>query len=414
MKENECGNREVHVVELLNHYLLVDQENPDALYHLGRNYIALGRCDLALKPLKKALDLFPDRHKGDICFVIADLFEASRQRQEAKRWYQSGIERSETIRISSWILMGANLARLEEFSSALECYENALDAEPDEAHHELRAEARLNMGFVYRAMGDYGEALISFNDAKEMDPWDERVQDSIGELHGLEKIWNTLESLKNLKKENSPDCDNEIKKLLDWIFVQARIEFEIEDKDVTVIELLRQYLEFRKQDAEAWMIYGQALRIIGRARESLEALQVALDLSPEEDQHWVCLEIALLHAFHRSGEEAAMWFDRALSLEKNLAVLWFEKAENSATLANCEEALTCYQNALDLDDGSVKVQNIYYRMGCIWRGLGNYTQAINGFRKALLIEPTMLDSKMALQGLDGIDETIKVCRQISS
>jgi tetratricopeptide (TPR) repeat protein len=68
-------------------------------------------------------------------------------------------------------------------------------------------------------------------------------------------------------------------KKLDEIYRIAKNESERDGREPHVVELLEHYVKHRPEHAKAWMMYGDALRVLGRKDESLFALMRAYELA---------------------------------------------------------------------------------------------------------------------------------------
>ncbi|MES2037729.1 MAG: hypothetical protein V4495_07825 [Pseudomonadota bacterium] len=68
---------------------------------------------------------------------------------------------------------------------------------------------------------------------------------------------------------------------LDGIFAQAKELAEKDHHQVHVVELLEIYVKLRPDHARAWVLYGEALKNLGRNKEGLQALTIAYELAPK-------------------------------------------------------------------------------------------------------------------------------------
>ena len=81
-----------------------------------------------------------------------------------------------------WIFRGANLARWGKLKAAHRCYRTALTLEC------ARDEAYLNLGYIYRAEGRYGEAIRCFQRALAIDPEYQLAQSALLSLEGFDEL----------------------------------------------------------------------------------------------------------------------------------------------------------------------------------------------------------------------------------
>ena len=67
---------------------------------------------------------------------------------------------------------------------------------------------------------------------------------------------------------------NTLEKELDEMFSLAEDESKKDNRDVHVIDLLGPYLDKRPKHGMGWFLYGDALRVIGRHSEALDAFHL--------------------------------------------------------------------------------------------------------------------------------------------
>ena len=418
MEEKDREGREIHVVELLKNYLPLCPNNSDALYYLGRNLMKIGRFDIAEEPLKKSLELFAGDLKGTVCFAIADLYEKSQNPKIAEDWYQTGIEiNGKDTRDTIWIIRGGNFAVLGEYPKALECYQISINPEKckityKEGKPNYSSEAYLNMGLLFRAMGNYGEALSAFKDASKLDPADERVKNALSGIQGIEDTMKLVEDLRALRMEGKHKNNQATENSVDFIYTKAKEESEFCDGEVHVADLLEEYLQWRKSDGEARFMYGHASRVLGRTRESLKALKDCLEDKAGLDKSKVYLEIAELFEYHGSASEAEPWFKLATEYNSDLGSIWVKRGQNLIKMGEHVEAQECFENALKAKVNSTIKNDVYFNIGLLFRSLGNYKDAIKAFENALSYDPLDSKAKIALTGLSDISKTLELCSKM--
>ncbi len=107
-------------------------------------------------------------------------------------------------------------------------------------------------------------------------------------------------------------------------------------------------------------------------------------------------------------EEAIECFDKAIELNPNFAPAWNNKGVALAKLGKYEEAIKCYDKALEIDP------NYYYawnNKGVALAKLGRYEEAIKCYEKAIQINPNYVDAwynlGLALSKLGRYEEAIK-------
>jgi tetratricopeptide (TPR) repeat protein len=163
-----CG--EPHVILLLAEYVDRHPEDVVAASAYGDALRVVGRSADAVHVLKRAFDYAKNAStKASIAIRIAMTLESTAA-VEAERWYASASELDQSLPGWAWILRGANLARIERFDAAIDCYGRALKSKDVD-----RDEALKNLALTYRALGDYGSATAYLKRALKMNPNDREL-----------------------------------------------------------------------------------------------------------------------------------------------------------------------------------------------------------------------------------------------
>ncbi|HID99941.1 MAG TPA: tetratricopeptide repeat protein [Thiotrichaceae bacterium] len=204
---------------------------------------------------------------------------------------------------------------------------------------------------------------------------------------------------------------NQSEQDLDEIYHSAREQFDKSDCEIHVVELLAPYLKKRPKQGPAWLLYGDALRIIGRAKQAMDALLTALELAPEKEKSYIYGRIGLLCQTHHSPAESEKWYKRATETETMpVAWLWILRAYNLTALEQYEKSLNCLQKATRLK--SEERDEAFLNIALVFRAMGQYSQAIEALKQALEINPSYQEAQSVLNGLIGIEETIDKARKI--
>ncbi|MDR0754393.1 MAG: tetratricopeptide repeat protein [Prevotellaceae bacterium] len=91
------------------------------------------------------------------------------------------------------------------------------------------------------------------------------------------------------------------------------------------------------------------------------------------------------HAKLENYTEAIECWQKAIDINPNDAVAYYNMGNAYDELGNYTEAIACYQKSLDIDPTAARVYN---NMGYSYAGLENYTEAISCWQKAVDIDPT--------------------------
>jgi tetratricopeptide (TPR) repeat protein len=197
---------------------------------------------------------------------------------------------------------------------------------------------------------------------------------------------------------------------LDEIYRIAKQESDQEGREVHVVELLSYYIKLRPEDAKAWMLYGDALRVLGRRDEAHIALTRAFDMAPQEYKGYIASRIAMLAEKHMSPREAEGWYRVATdALGSEVSWPWILRGANLSLLGKFQEAIACFDVVAngDADEKDEALLNL----GLVYRAMGEYAKAEEYFLQALAIRSDYEEAQNALLGLKDISETFKLIRK---
>jgi len=204
---------------------------------------------------------------------------------------------------------------------------------------------------------------------------------------------------------------NQSEQYLDDIYQSAREQFDKGDCETHVVELLAPYLNKRPKHGPAWLLYGDALRIIGRHRQAKDALLTALELAPETEKSYINGRIGLLCQTHNSPVESEKGYKLATENEtKPVAWLWILRGSNLAVLEQYENSLNGLQKATSFK--SEERDEAFLNIALVLRAMGKYSEAIEALKQALEINPSYQEAQSVLNGLIGIEQTIDKARKI--
>ena len=157
---------EAATAEHARSYLKSYPDDGAAWLILGEVLCDVAKYDESAKALRRAIKLFrPDRR--DMPYAnMGHLYREKGNLRTAERWYRKAVEVNPKVG-TSWIFLGAVLAKQGRFAEAKRCHRRAVklgagSSDADEAH--------LNIGLILRAQADYVGALKCFDEAIRLDP----------------------------------------------------------------------------------------------------------------------------------------------------------------------------------------------------------------------------------------------------
>lgn len=161
-----------------------------ALLAYGDALRVVGRHSEAEALLKGAYDSQKgSKARAELAMSLAMAVEP-RAPAEAELWFSRYLELKTDAPGWAWILRGANLAKLELFDQAIECYKAALKCSDVD-----RDEALKNTALAYRAKGDYSEAKAFLRRSAMVDSADSEIGLLRAGLEGLDETQSLASSL---------------------------------------------------------------------------------------------------------------------------------------------------------------------------------------------------------------------------
>jgi tetratricopeptide (TPR) repeat protein len=198
------------------------------------------------------------------------------------------------------------------------------------------------------------------------------------------------------------------KLLLDAIYDLAHREYMRSGHEILIVELFDRYhyLAERPEEAYAWFVYGDSLRVIGRFEEAHKALLTALELSSDDEKGEIYSSMAYLYEKHKSPAEAEKWYDLAIAaIKEPPGWLQLLRGSNYFVLGRFEDAEMCFKRALETaEDGK---DEAFLNLGLVYRATGDFKQAVEVIKKAIEINPENSEAKVALEGLYLLEEIDK-------
>ncbi len=138
--------------------------------------------------------------------------------------------------------------------------------------------------------------------------------------------------------------------------------------------------------AEVHSEIGFLLYHQGRVDQAIVSLNTSTSIKPECAETFLCL--GFCYWAKQNIAKAIEAFNQVLQLNSNcakaynaLGVILFKHTTN-----NHEEAIFCYQRAIEIEPNS---SPYYNNLGITFSGLGRYTEAINCYQKSLTLDNTL-------------------------
>jgi len=383
--------RDAVAAELLESYVAHRPRHGQAWWWLGKALRRVGRTVEARKALLIALRL-SRRRRGIVALQFAMLYKERGKRARAEKWFaRAASARDVRYRDCVRVLRGGNFARWEKFDQAAACHREAI-----ELHDRNEDEAHLNMGYVLRAQRDYVGAAAEFRQALMISP---DYPEAAAGLTSLEGVAERLKLIAALEHDPVRWDD-----LGDGILAEARRDLEL-DHEAAAVELLGAYVTRRPADAKAWWRYGNALRILGRTRESRAALLTAGRLTTDHKGS-VAAQLAMLYEARGKRAIAERWFARAAAPGDTTRFDWIPllRGRNFTAWGKFENAIACLSRAVEMH--GCYEDHAHVALGQVYRAQQRYEAAAGEFREALRITPGHAEAMKGLASIGGVQDAL--------
>ncbi len=261
---------------------------------------------------------------------------------------------------------------LDQLNEALNYYTKALDMNP------RLADAMVGKGYVLTQLGQYTEAMAMYKKATDINP---RV-DNVNLFRGMtyymmEDYEAALDDLKKQPQNKNPELMAAI------YFVRAEIEHKLGILDSAKVDYERS-LDLNTNDTDTWASYGYLLWDIQQVDQAAEAFTKALSLNNKNFE--ALLYFALLEGERENYLKAIHWMAGAIELEPEMADLYFYRGlwfmEKDEQLPN---AVTDFEKAIQLE---VNNSLSWYNLALVHYRLDDIEQACTCMEKAMQLGDT--------------------------
>ncbi|HUP82333.1 MAG TPA: tetratricopeptide repeat protein [Pirellula sp.] len=374
--------------------LAVDPHREDVHYLLGTLANQVGKNDVAIQFLQRALELKSDYVVAHHNLGVA--FKDLGQLEDAVPCFRRAIKLKPDF-AEAHNNLGLALVDQGETEQAVECYRLALNWKPK------FSEAMNNLGIALMNLGDLGEAVDCFRCVLEWQPGFAEAQNNLGiAFKGLGKIDDAILCYR-LALEVQPN------------FAEANVNLGSALNDSGKLEeavaCYRRAIELRPDFYDAYFNYGNTLQAQGRLDEAVSRYRSAIELKPELFIAHNNLGAALQS--QQKWTEAETCYRTALGLQPN----YLDAALNLGAVLleqkKFDEAIACYRSALELKPA---LTDGYFKLGGALGAQGKIIEAVACYRRALELEPKHLPAMAAqvrgLQDLCSWDELADLSQRL--
>ena len=353
--------------QIYRQILAVDPNHADALHLLGVIASQVGRHELAVEYIGRAVRL-----QGNAAFFHNNLGEAYRALHripEAVACYRRALELTPgAAEIHN--NLGNALKDQGKPDEAVACYRRALELKPD------FAEAHNNLGNTLKNQGKLDEAVASYRRALELKPGYAEAHNNLG---------NTLKN--QGKIDEAVACYRRALELKPG-YAEAHnnlgVAFREQEKLDEAAACYRRALELNPGYAEAHNNLGVAFKEQGKLDEAVACYRRALELKPDFADACVSLGVA----FNEQGklDETVACYRRALELKPEFAELHNNLGIALKAQKKLDEAAACYRRALELKPDFAEA---HVNLGIAFEDQGKVHEAVACYRRALELNPDL-------------------------
>jgi tetratricopeptide (TPR) repeat protein len=365
-------------LECIDKALDINSRDDGSWNSKGVALLELGRPDEALGCFDKALKINPRneiawRNKGNA-------LDSLKRPHEALTCYDSAL-RIDQRSPQAWFDKGLTFKNVGDLQKALECIDNALKINP------RYAKAWQLKGSILSDLGNPQETIICFDTAIEINP----------RLWG---VWNN----KGVVLDNL-------------------------GRTLDAIECYDNSLIFNPGDVGALYNKGAAYIGLGKYQEALVCLEEFLKRAPlhpsveQAKQMITYLKDQLSHTLHDfdagAGRKSGNYQEGAASNKNNhevtaeSALEWTKKGNDFGNLGKVNDAIECFNKALDIDPTLAEAWN---GKGAAFGILGKFQDAITCFDKAISLNSKYLEARnnkgIALGELGKYQESVECFNKI--
>ena len=144
------------------------------------------------------------------------------------------------------------------------------------------------------------------------------------------------------------------------------------------LEYCTKYLELNPNDSEAWYYKAEILSWLGRAREERECIAQSTKDEPDD------FLIARVSGY---DEHSLELFNKVLDEDPTFARAWYEKGVNLTNLDRYEEAIICFEKALEFSQSKILEAEAWCEKALALVGLKRLEEAMECIDRSLEIDP---------------------------
>ena len=353
---NLLGNMDKNeeAIEQYKEYLAAYPDDANAYRNLGLVYKKLDNNDLALFNFEKSYS--KDSSSVETKKELALCYHKKQDYINALKYYNFALK-SEPDNYELLANKALTLHAMDNYVAAIDIYKELLDKQPNDRIKQNLAAASIAYGYDLYEKQDYGQAILYFEDAIEIN--DKEASAIFGYAQANEKMGCTETALESYEKAVSLAPSN-------TEYSAALKEFKTKNKDILAkaaaepaitetkpAETLQQALTYEELINKGDEAYKQQ-----KYEDAVDYYTKAVIFKPEDKV--TMLKIANTYKLLGNNAKAISFYDKLLTLDSANTDALFNKGLVLVSQKNYDDAIKCFESIIKL---SPDYPYAYYSIG---------------------------------------------------
>ena len=385
---NLLGNmgRNTQAIEEYKTYIKAFPNDANAYKNLGLVYKRTGDLDLALFNIEKAYTL--DSSDNDTKKELALCYHQKQDYINALKFYNMAL----TVEPDNYELLAnkaLTLHAMNNYVAAIELYKQLLEKQTNTRLQQNLASATMSYAYDLYDKKDYGQAILYFEDAIELNPKEAAAY--FGYAQSNDKMGCTETALENYRKAVSLAPANlEYNTALSMFITNHKMaEAKAAAKDISETKNIKppQSDKIELSSTELTMAYENLVKNGDDAykkqkyNEALDYYTKAVIYAPQDKI--TMLKIANIYKLTGNNTKALSFYDKLLNLDKDNSDAYFNKGLVLANQKNYNDAIKCFERVIQL---SPDYPYAYYSLGMAYEQKGDTSKALEYYYLYLGVE----------------------------
>jgi len=291
-----------------------------------------------------------------------------------------------------WLKKGYSFERKKEHEKAIECYDKALEIDPQNAYSW---DAK---GWALHELGRSGDAEQCYDKAIEIKPKAPQFWNNKGVV--LDSFDNIDEALRCY--ENAI----EIRSNYTMAWCNKGDLLDRQGNHDEAIKCFDRAIQIKPKNGYAWNLKGITLMDLGRNEEALECFSRDIKINPKSAESWLGKGWCLYYLGRYS--ESINCFERTAEIDQKYDYAWSGKGWNFLNLNKYDKSINCFDKALEINP---KNADAWTGKGHTLYKLDKHEDAVKCFDESISLspeEPSNWEAKgWSLYKLDKKEEALK-------